>query len=263
MKKILIIAMILALTLSYKVKAMSLDGTLIREDLTGPNEYQFNLYDIGLSGASGSYVYQQAFNFTTPIVPNGGNYAVFPIDGITYSEGVNINNFMIKVYLMSDSSWAMCEIQNNLITCGLNQNITYTGIFMWLRPMTQFSSSASWNVEYKVNAYASIYKTDTQSIIDNNNQNYNNFMETNSTYDDQINTNMNGANETIEYNQQEQQLLDSLDINTTMLDNLYVNSSANSFIWDIVGGLRSMNPAIITLMSTMLALGIVKMVLGR
>lgn len=159
------------------VEAMSLDGILDREIATGPNDYQFFLWDYGLGGGANTYRFEQEFDFDVPFTPNGATYAVFPIEGITYTIGdLKVSDFQIKIYLKSDKNYAMCELQNNLITCGLDQARTYTGIKFWLRPITYFANNEEWDVEYRVNRNVSLYKTDTQSIIDNQNQNHNETM---------------------------------------------------------------------------------------
>lgn len=269
MKKGLLIMILTILILSFsKVKAMSLDGILDRELATNNVDYQFYLFDLGLGGGANSYRYEQEFDFGTSFTPNGATYAVFPIEGITYSIGnLRVQDFQIKVYLKSDKNYAMCEIQNNLITCGLDQQRTYTGIKFWLRPITYFSSGDEWDIEYRVNRNVSLYKTNSDEIIDNQNQNHEEFMNTNQTYEDKLDENLEGANETGEFHLREQELMNETRVNETWLDNLAneitINPNASSFIWDIVGGLRSMSPAIITVMTSILGLGIIKMILNR
>ena len=131
-------------------------------------------------------------------------------------------------------------------------------------------SNATTNFTFGLNDLFNINLDSNQEIINNQQQqmqqqqqNYNNFMNETQQYNDQQNTNISGVNETMQYEQAEQQLIQSIDTNTSIIDEIAINPLASAYIWDIVGGLRSMNPAIIVLMTSMLGFGIVKLILNR
>lgn len=264
MKKILTIALMTILILSYdKVDALSLDGIFSHEYGLGGNQ---GFVYLNKNNRSSTYT------FVTPFQTGQDNFATFSINGLEIltneiEAGQDYNDIQIvksyfEITLVTTGTWQKCELQNNLIVCPLEKNVTASEIRVFLNyPITW--SYADYEIEFHINNYVTTWKTGTNAVIDNQNQNYNDFKNQNATYTDEINTDMNGANETIQYSQNEEQLLDSLDMNTSVLDDININASASAFIWDIVEGVRGMNPAIITLMTSILGLGIAKMILNR
>lgn len=102
------------------------------------------------------------------------------------------------------------------------------------------------------------------AIIDNQNQNTDRIINENATYSDT--PSVDTTNETQEldnYEQAEQNLINSLDLNMSVMDGITINPNASAYIWQIVDRLRQINPAIILLMTSILGMGIIKMVLNR
>lgn len=189
------------------------------------------------------------------------------------TEGNSALTFQIWI----GNTWNQCKIEYN----NLKSNAVDTEQYLW------WTASCPYDIRYgdrnhilysiQVRDFASgssnkyylgigrniyISVSDSQEIIDNTQEIENQLNQT-QEYTEDMNTNMTGVNETIEYSQKEKNLKDQLDLNTSMLDGLNIDANTSGFIWDIVGGLRSMNPAIITLMSTMLGLGVIRMILNR
>lgn len=140
----------------------------------------------------------------------------------------------------------------------------------WVSRITFFKLGTSVNVTYALNRTFYGEKPDSTSISNAINsqtqqqqQNHDQFMNETQQYNDEQDPNIRGVNETQEFEQAESQLIESLDLNTSVLDEIVINPQASVFIWNIVEVLRSMNPAIIVLMASMLGFGIMKLILNR
>lgn len=270
MKKAMILLLIIVLTLSYKVDALALDGYINDELRIFDNERAILVNN-------SNPVDDVNFAYTPNTSDN--KYAVFPIRGVYYNERYTNNLSAIEdtvgflhIYLKTNKNWLACETQNNFIVCPVPTNANMLGLYF------QFGLPTTWTgfeptYEFYLYATVNMYKLNETQLIEAINeqseqqqQQHNevmNELNQTQTYTEDMNTNMTGVNETIEYSTQEQNLKSQLDLNTSMLDDLYIDSSTSGFIWDLVGGLRNMNPAIITLMSTMLGLGVIRLILNR
>lgn len=163
----------------------------------------------------------------------------------------------------ADNTANSCFFNDNYIMCPTNnKNVKQLQLQVLFNPVRSTSVkigiSRAWQKFKNQNIQSAIEQQTQQQQ-----QNFNNFMNETTTYDDQQNTNITGVNETIEYEQMEQNLIESLDLNGSVLDSITINPNASVFIWNIVEVLRSMNPAIILLMTSILGLGIIKLVLNR
>lgn len=120
-------------------------------------------------------------------------------------------------------------------------------------------------IEYTIGYYWSFttISDGTTDIINNQNQNTQEIINQNATYSDDPKEEVEGKNETADYEQKEQQLMGSLDFNMTAMDNISINPNASTFIWQIADKLRSINPAIILLMTSILGMGLIKLILNR
>lgn len=104
-------------------------------------------------------------------------------------------------------------------------------------------------------------KGGTSQIIDNQNQNTDKIINETTTYDTNATEPTNGT--TInEYTQKEEQLFTIMDFNATS-QTVTINPNTSNFIWLIVERLRTISPYIILFMTSVLALGLIKMVLNR
>lgn len=89
-------------------------------------------------------------------------------------------------------------------------------------------------------------------------------LNENTTYNNQASENITGQQDMNNYDNTQRNILSNLDfsgVNET--GNITVNSNANSYIWSLATRLRGMNIAIVTLMTSILGIGIIKMVLNR
>ncbi|MBQ2350052.1 MAG: hypothetical protein II393_02130 [Cytophagales bacterium] len=107
------------------------------------------------------------------------------------------------------------------------------------------------------------------TMIDQNNTIINQQTQINNTID-QDHTYNNNPSETIDGKQDmddlkdaEQGLMEDLDFSGVEDIDITINAEASSFIWQIVEQLRQMNGAIVLLITSILGLGIIKMILNR
>lgn len=157
----------------------------------------------------------------------------------------------------------VCEINydTNYISCPIvnSTGLTFDGLIIAIKVSSNVATNYRLGIGDKINGWTN----DSQSIINNQNQNTQTILDTNTTYD----TNSTAyTNETTTINDMEQaqdQLMDSLDFSVMDDLNITVNPNASTFIWDIANRLRNMNGAIVLLITSMLSMGIIKMVLNR
>lgn len=206
------------------------------DDTSSPmqDDYEFQIDDfVCQSYNTTTKTYNNDFGLSLYYVSNSGITDYYPCYAVSYAG--NVYNFS-------------CPIQSN--------NISGYRIVL----------NANSDLDYTISmANLSVYNTDTtQAIIENQNQNTQAIIEQNATYEDTPNKDL--TNETQEMNDfenAEQGLINSLDFNMTIMDGITINPNASAYIWQIVERLRQINPAIILLMTSILGMGIIKLVLNR
>ena len=72
-----------------------------------------------------------------------------------------------------------------------------------------------------------------------------------------------GKKEMDDYKQAEENILESLDFSAVDDLDITINANASNFIWQIVDRLRQINSKIILLFTSVLGLGLVKLILNR
>lgn len=115
-----------------------------------------------------------------------------------------------------------------------------------------------------------VYKDVIENAVKNGNKNIENSInQTNEiiTQDHEYNNNAsesteNQKQEMENYEQEEDSLRNGLDLNIEESE-ITINPEANTFIWNVVDKLRGMSGKIVLLFTSVLSLGIMKMVLGR
>lgn len=115
-----------------------------------------------------------------------------------------------------------------------------------------------------------IYTETIKNIIENSNGNVVEAVDkVNDTLNQEHNYNQNESvsteNEKQEmenYEQEENTLRNGLDLNIEDSE-ITINPNANSFIWETINKLRGMSPKIVLLFTSVLSLGLMKMILGR
>lgn len=185
------------------------------------------------------------------------------INGDYYVPQINV--WTMIVYNNGYTDMCTIDLANNKIRCPIAQMSGNNKIW-FIQVRTQVYYTDNYPSQYyfvglgdKVN----LFKNDFVSLEENNNNNTQSILDANTTYD----TNSTAyTNETTTINDMEQaqdQLMDSLDFSIMDDLNITVNPNASTFIWEIANRLRSMNGAIVLLITSMLSMGIIKMVLNR
>ena len=241
------------------------------------NTRQYILIPFILTGQTSHY---DSNNIDKEIICNYGPVAGNEQDGFdyepyncttyatgTYSSATDVNlTFNISLRTTAGNE-VPCIIESNFAKCYLQPNYNYEVIRIeYNLPVSNNWYDLKIGIKRAIGIYADSQMQIQQGIEQQTQQqqnNYNNMMNETRTYDNNINTNQNGANETMEWGQQEEALMNQLDMNTTMLSDININPTAAAFIWDIVGGLRNMNPAIVMLFTSLLGLGVARMLLNR
>lgn len=251
-----------------KVNALSLDGNYV--GLTQINDVNsaIHLY----KGQTTDYVGFK-YEYTNT---NGYEYIAFPysgyfgtdqqidIDSSNFNTFISKYSFTITLYSRTGSGGynTQCELQNNFIVCPMYKDGQYYRLdfIAW---DANLNSQTEFQINLLISPFPIIYDTDTNAIIENQNQNTQEIINQNATYSDEPKEETEGKNETADYEQKEQALMGSLDFNMTAMDNISINPNASAFVWQIADRLRSINPAIILLMTSILGMGLIKLILNR
>lgn len=115
-----------------------------------------------------------------------------------------------------------------------------------------------------------LYTETIRQIVENANGNVeqavdrvNETLNQNHEYNNNASQNTENEKQEMEnYEQQEDSLRNGLDLNIEESE-ITINPEANTFIWNVVDRLRGMNGKIVLLFTSVLSLGIMKMILGR
>ena len=283
MKKGIILILLLCSILIYdiKVKALALDGQISGQLQVNNSPYYHKFYK-----TSGYDTTTYQFQFNDYYEAPTSNYMVFTIQSLLYSLDTNhfsehygngytsaytdtysIYNIFVsqaqpRIQLVSTGPWPVCELQNNLIVCPIFPQYKYYGLKLELL-MPESDSYNDINWEISVSNFVNLYRTDTSSIINNQNQNTQTIMDSNTTYNnDATQDYTNQTNEMDNITNAEDTLMNNLDFNTTDM-NITINPNASTFIWNIVDALRLMSTKIVLLMTSILSIGVIKLVLNR
>lgn len=82
-------------------------------------------------------------------------------------------------------------------------------------------------------------------------------------YNNNASQNINGQQDLDNLDTQDEQIRDNMDFSAIENNNITIDTNANSFIWGIIERLRSMNEYIVLLMTSIMGIGLIKLVLGR
>lgn len=199
-----------------------------------------------------------------------GNYYYEPYDCTYYGTGnysspVDIDFTFTASLYNSNGNQSACEVKNGFINCQLEPNVGYD--MLVIRYSQSGASTSSTPIRMNIGRVNGLYKTANSQIIENQESIINNqqqILEQNATYENTPDQDLTNETQEIEqYHQAEENLINSLDLNMSVMDGISINPNASSYIWSIVERLRMINPAIILLMTSILGMGIIKMVLNR
>lgn len=208
--------------------------------------------------------------FCTQWTQSGQNYSCNTFGtsnvGVTFDNRqyiqpmVNMN--AVIIYNNGYADYCSMDTSNNKFICPISNFQSLTSI-----KFIRFSTNVYYDANYRPLYYFGImrrvnrYSSDASQIIDNQNQNTDKIINETTTYDTNATEPTNGT--TInEYTQKEDQLFTIMDFNATS-QTITINPNTSNFIWLIVERLRTISPYIILFMTSVLALGLIKMVLNR
>ena len=198
------------------------------------------------------------------------NTLIYRLEGGTTDSNLSANNISsFKCFATNDKN----NPYKINITCNF---VPLTDIKkIWIEQLhPNCGTSADYFNTYtvKINANSSTEQSinnQTEVIIDKSDKIINEQQETNEiiSQDHNYNTNPSQSTENEKqqmenYEQQEDTLRNGLDLNIEESE-ITINPQANTFIWNIVDKLRGMSGKIVLLFTSVLSLGIMKMILGR
>lgn len=176
---------------------------------------------------------------------------------------VNIN--AVIIYNNGYADYCSMDTSNQKFVCPISNYASLTSIkFIRFSQNIYYSNSSQYTYQFGIMRRINRYSDSAQDIISNQNNNTQEIINQNATYEDTPSKDLTNETQQMEdYEQAEENLINSLDFNMTMLDGITINPNASTFIWGIVDRLRQINPAIILLMTSILGMGLIKMVLNR
>lgn len=185
--------------------------------------------------------------------------------------GLSINSF--PVWTKEDGTGAgggLCEVNqsyNNAlekfltITCNITEDTYKLNELriMWYWTGGTYNSTNFIRIGVSTN-FNYIYDDGVSTQIKEQTQD---ILEANTTYNNDSEDITNQTQDFQDYEEEEQNILDSLDFSG--IENITIGGSTNArtFIWDIVDRIRSMSNYIVLLMTSVLGMGLIKMVLNR
>lgn len=189
-----------------------------------------------------------------------------------YSTPLNSSSKQVLINYMGLNKQPGIEISYNL--CRL-----YSGLFVPNEEVTWASfkldpNTATNDINFSIISYnikeLGIYGDTIKNIIDESNGSVTNAVDkVNDTLKKDHNYNNDASVNTEEdknkfdnYEQQEESLRNGLNLDIEN-SQITIDPNANSFIWETINKLRSMSPKIVLLFTSVLSLGLMKMILGR
>lgn len=216
------------------------------------------------------YLYQTTFYVCSSKNINTANFVVYSSDG---SNAKNHNNIYNKTTIIGTTN-IPGDGSHSFGTCRL-----ITGLYVpekdnkWVSArITNPNSSIKTSLQVIAveNRELGVYTDTIKEIVESANGNVeqavdrvNETLNQNHEYNNNASESTENEKQQIEnYEQEEDSLRNGLDL-TIEESEITINPEANTFIWNIVDRLRGMSGKIVLLFTSVLSLGIMKMILGR
>lgn len=188
------------------------------------------------------------------------------------SKGI-LASFSLRIYDANDN-WVSCKMtSNNMnaqvwecpITLDMNHKLNRVQFgYMLESPTSGWSlSTVLNNFRIGISRGINVYKTVNDDITNAIQNSTNEIINQNATYTDDPYEEVNGTQEVNDYNNLENEIMSSLNFDVNETQQITFNPQASLWIWNIAERLRGINPAIVLLMTSMLGIGVIKMVLNR
>lgn len=160
------------------------------------------------------------------------------ISGSTGFNSTLINELQPRVILVSNGEWSQCEMENGFILCPVKNNTRY----FYLRFEYKTYQVQDVLIKYDFRLHASMYtiNTDTQAIINNNNQNTQTIVNNITTPSIDSNTTNTDSLITIPNSNGKNVVLDLLMTPVNLFTNI-INSFSNSCVSYNLGNLLGTN----------------------
>lgn len=216
------------------------------------------------------YLYQTTFYVCSDKDINSSNFEVYSSDG---SNAKNHNNIYNKTTIIGTTN-IPGDGSHSFGTCR-----QITGLYVpekdnnWVSARIKNSNSSIKTYLQVIaveNRELGVYTDTIRAIVENANGNVvdavdkvNDTLNQNHEYNNNASQSTENEKQQIEnYEQEEDSLRNGLDLNIEQSE-ITINPEANTFIWSVVDKLRGMSGKIILLFTSVLSLGIMKMILGR
>ena len=237
------------------------------------NEWNYTNYDtsnISNLNVNNSYDISYTTNGTSPKLSKDLNLTPNTTYNLSLNyEANNTTTYMIGLWCIDNNGgWSEIFSKTFTGTSGVftrNFTTSSTNCSHYRYEFNNRNVNTTTNVSYKnimlskKNASYCIYGSYNNKIDE-----LNNTLNQDTTYNNNSSENLTQEkNKMNEYKNKEETLMNSLDFSQVDDLNITINPNASSFIWEIVNRLRGMNGAIVLLMTSILGLGIVKMILNR
>lgn len=218
------------------------------------------LYQLTFYACSNKRIYYANTNADIFVGGKAGDVANRPANSVTY-QATNITEL-----LATDANY--CAMYTTLFV----PNTTTNGSWVGLR--LRASGSNITGLYFTTFGYdiqqLGLYDKTVENIVKSANGNVeqavnevNNTLNQNHEYNNNASESTENEKQQIEnYEQQEDSLRNGLDLNIEESE-ITIKPEANTFIWNIVDRLRGMSGKIVLLFTSVLSLGIMKMILGR
>lgn len=216
------------------------------------------------------YLYQTTFYVCSSKNINTSNFEVYSSEGSNAKNHNNIYNqttILGTTNIPGDGSHAFgtCRLISGLYVPEKNNN--------WVSARIKKSNSSIKTYLQVIaveNRELGVYTDTIKAIVESANGNVVEAVDkVNDTLNQDHNYNNNASQSTENekqemenYEQEEETLRNGLDLNIEESE-ITINPEANTFIWNVVDRLRGMSGKIVLLFTSVLSLGIMKMVLGR
>lgn len=182
----------------------------------------------------------------------------------------NANLYSMSCSLSQYDTYAF-DINCNFVP---KRDIKYISVQLYL---SDYDYSVDSQTDVRWTTLEMSYEEDVSSVINNQttiiqnefNQTNQNITEINDTLNQEHQYNNNGWVDTTtekeemeSFEEEEQELRDNLNLNIENSE-IIINENASNFIWEIINQLRGINGKIVLLFTSVLSLGIMKMILSR
>ena len=202
-------------------------------------------------------------------VNNDGNYECIIYQNNISSGNVKDHEYIYKQYALdqfsfyiqlvySDDTWNTCTLNSSSnIVCNVNGKVPKQLYFY-----INFKTSDTTTFLMAISRGFRLYSSATQEQINAIN-NVNETLKENHEYNNNASKDTTEQeNEINNYEKQEDSLRNSLNLDIEDSE-ITINPNANNFIWETINKLRGMSSKIVLLFTSVLSLGLMKMILGR